>query len=155
MDDHQLLAVLRGALEDDRSGSSGPAEPPAAPPEVVDVARAAWAWRAVEEELASLVYDSADDPALAGVRGPAGDRQLTFRWQNTILDIEILQGRLLGQLTPGPAGQVRLGMPPERWQELVVDDRGRFVVAQLPPGPIRLSYALADGAARSTGWILP
>jgi hypothetical protein len=152
MDDRQLLAVLRGALAADQPDPSGE---PDVPPGVLDAARAAWSWRTVDEELARLVYDSADDPALAGVRGPADHRQLTFQSASVTLEIELVERRLLGQIAPGPAVHVRLWTVPDGPRDVDVDERGRFVVAGLPPGPVRLSYAFGDGAPGTTGWILP
>lgn len=150
MDDRQLLALLRGVLE-------SPAEPvPPLPPAVRDAAAAAWSWRTVDEELAALAYDSAGDAGLSGVRGePARHRQLTFTSTGTTLEVELSGRELLGQFLPGERVRVRLSTPRGSGEEFDSDERGRFRVAEVPPGAFRLSYDAHGGGWRSTGWILP
>jgi hypothetical protein len=148
MDDRQLLAVLRDAL-------AAGHEPTPLPPDVLDTAVAAWSWRTVEEELAALAYDSAGDPALAGVRGAgAHHRQLTFESPDTTLEVELADRVLLGQFLPARQARVRLSTPRGPGEELDTDGRGRFRVASVPSGVFRLSYDAHDGRWWSTGWIL-
>jgi hypothetical protein len=152
MDDRQLLALLRGVLE----SSPEPLQPVPAPHAVRDAAVAAWSWRTVDEELAALAYDSAGDGALAGVRGePARHRQLTFVSGDTTLEVELAGRELLGQFLPGMRVRVRFSTPQGSGEEFDSDERGRFRVAEVPPGAFRLSYDAHGGGWRSTGWILP
>src|SRR5262249_60876856 len=102
MDDDELVRVLGESLAGDLTVSARAA----------DAARAAYDWMQVGGELAELVFDSADQPELAGVRGgAAGVRQLTYQAAGLTVECELSVDGVVGEvLPPGPA-RVRLQAP--------------------------------------------
>jgi hypothetical protein len=134
MSDDALFNELKAAL---------PPDP--VPAAVVAAARAGFAWRTVDEELAELLSDSAD-LALTGIRG-SSDRRLAFEAPQLVIEFVLVPGprgsRLEGQLAPpGPA---RI----EVWHggsasEIDADDHGRFVLDGVRTGPLSLRVLRGD-----------
>ena len=129
-DDDTLVALLGAAL--DRSE--------AVPGEAVAAAYDAVELDSLQEELAALVFDSADETALAAMRAvDVETRLLSFVNDHLTLDVELHANglTLVGQLTP--AGDQTLDI--ERFDGSLVsaevDEFGRFR-AHIPLGPIRL-----------------
>jgi hypothetical protein len=129
-DDDTLVALLGAAL--DRSE--------AVPGEAVAAAYVAVELDSLQEELAALVFDSADESALAAMRAvDVETRLLSFVNDHLTLDVELHANglTLVGQLTP--AGDQTLDI--ERFDGSLVsaevDEFGRFR-AHIPLGPIRL-----------------
>ena len=129
-DDDSLVALLGAAL--DRSE--------AVPGEAVAAAYVAVELDSLQEELAALVFDSADESALAAMRAvDVETRLLSFVNDHLTLDVELHANglTLVGQLTP--AGDQTLDI--ERFDGSLVsaevDEFGRFR-AHIPLGPIRL-----------------
>ena len=129
-DDDQLVAHLAAALD----GAE------AVPDDAVQAAYAAIELDTLHEELAALVFDSADESALAAMRAVDFEtRLLSFVNDHLTLDVELHADGLtiVGQLTP--AGPERLDV--ERFDGSAVaaevDEFGRFRV-HVPHGPIRL-----------------
>ena len=129
-DDDTLVAQLGAAL--DRSE--------AVPGEAVAAAYVAVELDSLQEELAALVFDSADESALAAMRAvDVETRLLSFVNDHLTLDVELHANglTLVGQLTP--AGDQTLDI--ERFDGSLVsaevDEFGRFR-AHIPLGPIRL-----------------
>jgi hypothetical protein len=129
-DDDTLVAQLGAAL--DRSE--------AVPGEAVAAAYVAVELDSLQEELAALVFDSADESALAAMRAiDVETRLLSFVNDHLTLDVELHANglTLVGQLTP--AGDQTLDI--ERFDGSLVsadvDEYGRFR-AHIPLGPIRL-----------------
>jgi hypothetical protein len=145
--DELLVARLR-----DLAGRMDPV-----PPAVLDAARAAFAWRTIDAELAALVEDaSANEPALAGIRGE-GSVMLSFEAADLTVDLEVLETpggrRLVGQLLPMQAGTVE-AVTPTGSRSAEADDLGRFVTDDVPGGPVRLRCHLpADGRVVQTDWV--
>lgn len=143
-DDTAMLGLLRQALE--------VADP--VPRHVVAAARGAIAWRTVEEDLASLVFDSSTE--LTGVRDLSSARQLTFRSRGVEIEImlvEAAQRRLVGQLVPAQSATVRLEGTDEHFEQ-TSDQFGRFSFDRVHTGPVRLSVAGGSGATVTTDWVL-
>jgi hypothetical protein len=125
------------------------------PSAVVEAARAAYAWRTIDAELAELTADSA--MAEAGVRSSSAPRLLTFEGPGVEVEVEVAENgptrRLSGQLVPiGPA-QITV-----RWADgttqAAADDLGRFAVDGIPAGKVSL-LVLRAGAVQPivTSWI--
>jgi len=146
MDDDELVRVLGESLAGDLTVSARAA----------DAARAAYDWMQVGGELAELVFDSADQPELAGVRGgAAGVRQLTYQAAGLTVECELSVDGVVGEvLPPGPA-RVRLQAPGSADRELEVDERGRFVADGQPAGPFSLRIARPGRPEVATPWSLP
>ena len=116
------------------------------PQEVVEAARAAFAWRLIDAELAELVADSIFEPKLAGVRGDREPRILTFGVPGgTALELEatpIAGGlRLLGQIVPGRSGTAQVQHPGGE-VDADVDGMGRFAAEDIPHGHVRIRLRL-------------
>ncbi|MBB3674404.1 hypothetical protein [Modestobacter versicolor] len=125
------------------------------PPELLAFAREAFTWRTVDAELAELVADSRET-AGAGLRGPSDVRLLTFSAGDQQLDLELLVDgatrRLVGELTPaGPAHVVVEHAGGTLTED--ADELGRFLVAGVPPGRIRVRCEPAGGTAVVTPWL--
>lgn len=145
-DDDELLALLGEVLD---------AEP--APPQAVTAAQAAFALRLCDEELADLVFDSADVPPLAGVRGwPSTTRQVTYTSAELQIECEVDSATLVGQLLPASPVTLELMNATGSRYPVDVDEQGRFVV-QLPrPGPVRLCCRRGQPPdVLLTPWLLP
>ena len=135
-EEHDEDEILMGELR----AVAGQADP--VPEESVVAARAAFAWRTMDAELAQLAYDSLlDDRPLAGVRGVAAPRMLTFEAARLTLEVEAVaegpERRLLGQLVPPQPGRIEVR---HRGGSLTVeaDGMGRFTAAGLRSGPVSL-----------------
>ena len=146
-EDETLLAELREA--------TGQADP--LPAESVAAARAAFAWRTLDAELARLAYDSLlDDELLSGVRGVGTPRLLTFEAAHLTVEVEAVaegsERRLLGQLVPPQPGRVQLrhrgGL-----ETVEADGMGRFAFGGVLPGPVSLRCDPAAGTV-CTDWFL-
>jgi len=136
-------------------------------------ARATWTWRTVDADLAELRYDSAHHQP-AAVRGAvravaggpagaesAGPRVLTFTSDDVSIDLEVVDGEVVGQLVPARSAELVLeqsgvdpqGDPIESRATVPVDDVGWFRLAPAPAGRFRLNCTLPSGGRVVTGWI--
>ena len=152
-DDDALLAELRRVV--------GQVDPIPEPVQIA--ARAAIEWRTLDAELAALVHDSAVEADALLVRGTAiGPRVLTFAAPDLTIEVEAEvvdetgSLRLVGQLVPPQAADVTV----RHGDELIAaraDERGRFAVRGVAPGPVSLRCRLdaAPGASRlvETAWL--
>jgi len=145
-DDEQLLADLGAAIRARR----------AVPDRLVEIGKAAFAWRTVEAELAGLIYDSAASRAApTGARAePATSRRaLTFVTAELTIELEVGPDSLSGQLVPPQPGTVDL-----RDRDGVTagtaraDEVGWFVFRPRPSGLCRLQVRTADGHEVRTEW---
>ena len=95
-DDEQLLAALRESLTARE----------AVPSWFVETGKNAYAWHNIDAELAQLTYDSSHDRNRAAVmRSEAASiRALTFTSARLSIELEVIEGRLLGQIIPPQAG---------------------------------------------------
>ena len=129
-------------------------DPP--PPEVGRAARASFAFRDADSELAALLYDSALEREPVGVRGGgagAAQRSLTFQAGDRVIEVELLSsGRLVGQLVPARAEQVEVSTPAS-CRTVTADDLGRFVADGMRPGPLRLRCG-AGATTVVTEWVI-
>ncbi|MBB5826747.1 MULTISPECIES: hypothetical protein [Micromonospora] len=144
-DDDALTVELGAALWD-----TGPV-----PEEFLTAARAAFAWRTVDAELAvaELMFDSACDAEPAGLTRSGGSaRTLSFRSGQVVLEIEVTEAGIVGQLSPPRGGRVTARTATGPYDESAVDEVGFFSLGAPPSGPVRLS-ARADGYAVATDWV--
>jgi hypothetical protein len=146
-DDPSLVAELREAL--------APRE--ALPPDFAAAARAAFAWRTVDEDLflAELSFDSsAPQGALATRDGAgAGARLLVFDGGGYRIDAEIDDGgEAIGQVSPANGGTVCCQTPNGTFAEAPIDEAGCFSVPTPAAGAVRLRVRVG-GRPVSTDWI--
>jgi hypothetical protein len=129
-DDDELVALLATTL----------ARYEAVPDDAVQAAFAAVELDTLHEELAALVFDSADESALAAMRAVDFEtRLLSFVNDHLTLDVELHADGLtiVGQLTPAGPQQLDVERFDGSSVSADVDEFGRFRV-QVPHGPIRL-----------------
>jgi hypothetical protein len=147
LDDETLLQMLAEVLEDEQ----------AVPPDTLVAAEQAFWLRRIDEELAELLFDSADAPTPAGLRGSGQRRQVSYQVGELIIDCEVDGRMLVGQVTGGPAGRPVLldlvNADGDRVR-LDVDDRGRFVALLPGPGPVRLRCRQSRRRDALTPWLL-
>jgi hypothetical protein len=150
-----LLGELRGLL----------ARLDPMPPQLLDQVRRSFCWRNVDAELAELSFDSLVDrePALA-VRSDGGTalepRMLGFGavvdGVDVSIEIEVSTARgrceLIGQLWPAGATAVEIQSGDGAVAQVPVDELGRFVVAEVPRGPVRLCVRQDDRVVHTT-WV--
>jgi hypothetical protein len=142
MNDDELIATLRDVL-----GADG-----AAPDRAADAAESAFRWAGAEQELAEVVIDSADAPALAGLRGPA-PRQLTWRYADLVIECELAADLLLAQVDPPAVIGLDLCSPDGDARPLAVDAAGRCQ-ARPPAGPFSLRARRAGQPDVLTPWLV-
>lgn len=141
MDDDELMIVLREALGPDEQVS----------PRTTEAAESAFRWLRVEDELAELVFDSDDAGELAGVRGSV-QRQLTYRFDDLLIDCEVGHEALLGQLIPATQARIELWSADGRRRVLDLDAEGRFAAEPAPAGPVSIRCTRA-GHSVVTPWL--
>lgn len=131
----------------------------AVPPEVVEAARASFAWRSVDDELAALVYDSdRDGELLANVRATGrSSRMLTFEAPGIALEVEVSGSRpreLVCQVVPPQAVTLEL-LGPGGVRAAAEDDFGTFHFPSVPPGAVKLRCRLRSGGSSpvATSWV--
>ena len=151
-EDQQLLARLGGIAR-----SIDPV-----PPLVADLARAAFAFRDFDAELAALVNDSTRE--LTAVRGPELDeRLLEFASTDTDIALQVSStGRkrsMLGQIrtarTEGDISVVAESTSGDVSRPATVDPHGRFSFDALPSGFLRLRCIRTNTSALLTPWFDP
>jgi hypothetical protein len=142
-DDDELMGDLASALAQEAD----------VPPHRREAARAAFAWRSVDEELMALSHDSAE-VAGAAVRGPEAQRLLSFECDGLGLEVEVDGPQVLGQvLRLAPVrGQVVMESARDESQTVDTDESGFFAV-QARPGPVRFAVTV-DDVTRRTEWVV-
>ncbi len=113
--------------------------------------------RAVDAEVAELIYDSVlDGPG--DVRSLCTGRQLSFQGPKLSVELEVVpeRRRVVGQLIPAAHGEVEVRHG--RGADVVAVDRlGRFAVEDLPKGPVSFRCRGNDGGVpvvTVTDWIV-
>ncbi len=143
--DNELLALLGRAID-----ATDPI-----PDQVLDAAKGAYAWFGIDDELASLSFDSMTEE-LAGARSATtSDRQLTFTSPGVEVELSLMgdgERRLIGQFTP-PAEATIVLETTDATRETTADHLGRFRFADVAGGLLRLT--IVSGATRvKTEWII-
>lgn len=136
-DDEELLAALRQALAARR----------AVPPEFVAAAKNAFAWHNIDAELAQLTYDSVHGPEVAAhTRAESASiRALTFTSARLVIELEVTEDTLLGQVVPAQAATIEVQANAEAERQFDTDEIGCFTIQPIPRGSFRLRCRAAGG----------
>lgn len=143
------------AWADDLAAVVATADP--LPYDTLQSLRACFTRRSLDAELAELVYDSLlDEPV--GVRSGGGTRQLSFHGPRVAVEMEVVpeRHRVVGQVVPARASEVEVRHAAGSYL-LRSDPVGRFVVENLPKGPVSFrctERAGDDPFVTVTDWIL-
>ena len=121
-----------------------------------DAARTAFTWRTVDDELAELMRDSAEEEAGALVRSASTLRQLSFESPRLGIELEVAhtgprERRLDGQLLPPAPATVTIERPGEDGLSVQADELGRFSLDGLRAGVVRL-HVLLRGTQIAIPW---
>jgi hypothetical protein len=118
------------------------------PAELVRDAIVAYTLRAVDAELAELTFDSAH--SAQPVRAGEPSRVLTFTTSALAIEVEIIGGRLVGQLLPAQRAQVDVRRA-DRTITVAADELGRFTAGPFRTGPFSLRCRLDPDVV--TDWV--
>jgi hypothetical protein len=143
--DEGLVTELGEALRDEE----------AVPDDHRAAARFAYAWRTAAEELAiaELMFDSACDPEPAGpTRSAAGARALSFRSGPVLVELEVTDDGIVGQLSPASAGRVLARTATGVYDRTQVGPVGYFSLGVPPSGPVRICAYTAEFSV-ATAWV--
>jgi hypothetical protein len=128
------------------------------PAGVVEAAKAGYAWRTIDAELAELA-ELVDDSALAptaGIRGQGGPRLLTFEGPTVTVVVEVSEigthRRILGQLVNPQEADVEVRHA-DGSTTVPADDLGRFSVEGVPAGPVSFVCHTGSGQSVVTSWV--
>ncbi|MBO3752958.1 hypothetical protein J5X84_43515 [Streptosporangiaceae bacterium NEAU-GS5] len=141
-----LLAQIAEALE----------AADAIPHDFVEAGKATFAWRTIDSELAELAFDSDLQDHQDLIRSePAPLRALTFTAPRAAvtIEIEVVDGALLGQLVPEQAGEIHIVTRTGHDTSAVIDEVGYFLISPMPVAPFRIHCQTASGVNMSTNWI--
>jgi hypothetical protein len=142
-DDDALLALLGEALQDAQHHDSEA---------MMAGALAAFSFRTMDQELASLVYDSLlEDESVGAGRAPDAARTLVFETDHVSIEVEIRPGGMIGQVVPAGEGTITAEAPDGRRTKVDTDELGCFVLDTPGPGPVRLHITTREASA-VTDW---
>lgn len=112
----------------------------------------AFAWRTVDQELLTLMHDSAFQ-ATAAVRGSEDARTLSFAGGGVSLELEVDGSSLTGQvLVPGSMGEVTMERADGESRTARTDASGFFALRDVS-GTVRFAVEI-DGTVQHTEWIV-
>jgi hypothetical protein len=146
LDDASLLAALRETAE----------EVDPTPETVLAAARAAFALRRLDAELAELVRDSADERAgLIAVRGDGDVRLISFETGPVAVELQVTQRGpmrdLVAQISGADVAVAQVETPGLRRDAALAD--GVMTADSVPGGLLRLHVRTADGHELVTSWV--
>jgi hypothetical protein len=141
-DDEQLVADLRAAVHH----AGAPTEQMAA------AAEAAYSWRTIDAELASLTEDSFLHGAVHAHAASAPARALVFEGSRLTVELTVSDDQLVGQLAPATAGTVTVSSPAGELAHTAIGADGRFAVSRPDHGPMRLRLSTQSGEL-ITEWV--
>lgn len=121
------------------------------------VARGCFAWRNIDVELAEIIFDSIVDESAVLVRGPVADiRSVSFSTGSVTVDVEIHDGRIIGQVIPAQRALITLSIPSgDVVASAESDDVGMFVIDHDQAGSLSLGCRASDESwSLRTSWII-
>jgi hypothetical protein len=126
------------------------------PPEVLTEGRALFGLRRLEEELAELVRDSAEDRGgLLAVRGEGDVRLISFETGPVTVELQVTERGALRDLVAQVSGTALVGAEVETStgrRDVPVED-SLFTVEDVPAGLLRLRLRTVAGRDLVTSWV--
>ena len=119
---------------------------------VAEHGRGAYAWRSIDQDLASLSFDSSAEPAPAWRAGSGQARVLIFTTTPLSLELEVMADHVVGQIVPPGPGQIAVETPEGIAFQVEADDIGCFDFAGMPRGQVRLRCETPTGRL-VTDWV--
>jgi hypothetical protein len=126
------------------------------PDHLVEIGRAAFAWRNIDAELAALTHDSAADdrqPVTVTRAERATLRELTFATRQLKIHIQVTDKALHGQVVPTQEGRIELRRADQPPIVVTIGADGWFTVQPVPVGSFRLHCRTASGVTAVTDWL--
>jgi hypothetical protein len=126
------------------------------PPEVVTEARALFGLRRLDEELAELVRDSAEDRGgLLAVRGEGDVRLISFETGPVTVELQVTERGAVRDLVAQVTGTalVRAEIETSAGRRDVPIEDSLFTVEDVPAGLLRLRLHTAAGRQLVTSWV--
>jgi hypothetical protein len=114
--------------------------------------KGAFAWRSIDQDLASLSFDSSAEPAPAWRAGSGQARVLIFTTTPLSLELEVMADHVAGQIVPPGPGQIAVETPEGIAFQVEADDIGFFDFAGMPRGRVRLRCETPTGRL-VTDWV--
>ncbi len=113
---------------------------------------AAYGWRSIDQDLASLSFDSSVQPVQV-LRAEYGQaRVLIFTATSLSLELELMADHVVGQIVPPGPGQIVVETPDGPAFQVEADDIGFFDFAGMPRGQVRLRCETPTGRL-VTDWV--
>lgn len=107
-------------------------------------------WRAVDQDFLSFAPSS---ERVTGLRsGPDDARVLVFMASQLSLELEVISGRVVGQILPPGPGEIRVEASDGVTFQVEADEAGFFDLPDRPPGPVRLRCDTPNGQL-VTDWV--
>jgi hypothetical protein len=126
------------------------------PPEVLTEGKALFGLRRLEEELAELVRDSAEDRGgLLAVRGEGDVRLISFETGPVTVELQVTERGTLRDLVAQVSGTAVVGAEVETSagrRDVPVEER-LFSAEDVPAGLLRLRLRTAAGRDLVTSWV--
>jgi hypothetical protein len=107
---------------------------------IAEYGRGAYAWRTVDQDLLLASLDFGPSPeCVRELRSDPGDaRVLVFTASSLSLEVEVMPGRVVGQVIPPGQGEIRVEAADGVTFHVEADDVGFFELPTVPRGPVRL-----------------
>ncbi|CAA9393207.1 MAG: hypothetical protein AVDCRST_MAG75-1686 [uncultured Propionibacteriaceae bacterium] len=142
-DDVALLALLGEALAESRHPRND---------ELMAGALAAFSYRTMDQELASLIYDSMLEPEPVGAERTLDTlRTIVFEADEVSIEIEIGDKGIVGQVVPPGRATVTAEHRDGARIQVVTDELGCFTLDTPGRGPVRL-HVITKGTTAVTEW---
>jgi hypothetical protein len=141
-DDDALLAALKEALDGAHHSQQEL---------LLANAQDAFTFATLDEELASLVYDSLLEQDLVSTRAADEHRTVVFESEALSMEIEITGGTLFGQIVPEGVREVTVEGPDGFTRQVTTDELGCFTLQLPAEGAIRFRIS-RTGSTTVTEW---
>jgi len=116
-------------------------------------ARAAFAWRTIDEELMRLAHDSSLSEEMLVRSAAVAPRVVGFQGSDFTLEVEVDASTVMGQVVPGRVCEVSIVTPAGPVGSAATDETGFFSLAAPDGGPVRFTV-IWEGSAHSTEWLV-